>query len=156
MKSKMILYGCLSLLGGVIGGGLSQSLTSKAHAEWGQVVTAREFRLVDGNGRLVGQWTLSMEGTPALWLFDANGKARLNMALYGDGNPCLVLNDGDGATAKGVFRLAGEGKAPVLVLKNSGRDRIILGMDLPSGDNPGMVYFEKNGNRKDVFGNFKY
>lgn len=154
MKSKVILYGCLSLLGGIIGGGLSQGLTSKVHAEWGQVVTAREFRLVDGEGRLVGQWTLSREGTPALWLFDANGKARLNMGLYEDGNPGLVLNDSDGATAKGLFRLAGQGNAPVLVFKNGGRDRIILGMDLPTGDNPGMVYFEKSGNRKGVFGNY--
>ncbi len=48
MKSKMILFGCLSFLGGLIGGGLSQNLTSKAHADWGQVVTAQEFRLVDG------------------------------------------------------------------------------------------------------------
>jgi hypothetical protein len=156
MKSRTLFYGGLTFLGGVIGGFLSQGLAPMAHAEGGYVVTAREIRLVDGNGRLRGQWAFSTEGTPGLWLFDANGKNRLNLGLYADGNPSIVLNDIDGATAKGVFRLAGQGRAPVLVLKNAARDRIILGMDLPTGDDPAMVYFEKDGKRKDVFGNFRY
>lgn len=155
MKSNLSKAG-LILMGGFLGGLTSHLFSPTPVQAYGaqQVVQAKRFELVDDNGRLLATWGLTGEGSGGMWFFDKNGKARLNVGTYGDGHPMVVLLEPNG-NAKGLFRTAGAGNAPVVVLKNQGQDRVILGMDLPTGNQGGLMYIDEKGQRRDVFGKFQ-
>jgi hypothetical protein len=115
-------------------------------------LSASRFELVDARGRRQILMDTSSEGSPAVWFFDKNGKARLNVGLYGDDNAFLVLND-DHENAVGIFRTLGAASDPFLVMKAEGRDRIVMGLG-GVGHDPFLVYYDDNGAQHSVFGSW--
>ncbi len=99
-------------------------------------VMAEQFVLVDAHG--APRATLSLDdGSPALALSDANGRARAAIRLGADGAPSVVLYDAsgrrrlevalksDGATGLGLYNETGEGRAE-LVVSGSGAPSLSL------------------------------
>ncbi len=140
----------LSITSGFFGGLLTLLLLGATPLRE-KVISAEEFRLVDSNGKTKAQFTKSQEGSPALFFFDNDGHSRLEVGLYPDGLPMIILLD-EQHRAQGILRLAGGMKAPVLVFKSNGNDRMILGlsMDQPSQD-PFGIYYDSNGAKHDIF-----
>jgi hypothetical protein len=54
------------------------------------IVTAREFRLVDNNGKIKATMSTDREGNPGILLFDQSGNRRLQIDSYQD-VPSLML-----------------------------------------------------------------
>ncbi len=120
----------------------------------GEVLSARSLELVDVAGRRRILMALTDSGTPAIWFFDRNGKSRLNLGLYEDNNPFIVLNDAN-AQAVQILRTVGDKSAPVLVMKSKGQDRTVLGLNFGSAPDPFFVYYDAQGTKKTVYGNFQ-
>ncbi len=81
-----------------------------------EVLEAKEFRLIGGDGRVTAQLTSSAEGTPSLFFFDKVGKVRLNLGLYSDGTPGVILLS-DTQKSIGVLRMNPDGTKPIFVYK---------------------------------------
>lgn len=103
-----------------------------------------------------------MNGQPLQDLYGADGKLRLQFGTYGGsvsaaekGLPNFTMYDNSGKLRL-LFRLAGPNQAPVLILKDkSGRDRLILGLDLWDAKEPAfLVVFDENGRKHDIVGSF--
>ena len=102
------------------------------------VLTAREFQLIGPNGRMTAQLTTSQEGTPAFFLYDSSGKVKLNLAIYPDGAPGIILFDNHNQAAA-LLRLTDNNGHPVLVFKENGQDKMIVGLHNQSVIKPGNV-----------------
>ena len=142
------------LLGQWVAGYLPSSFASpKADsASVKQTISTRELEIVGADGRRQIVMGTSREGTPALWLFDKNGKARISVGLYEDGNAGIVLTD-DQERAVEIFRTVGGDSSPVLVMKAEGRDRIVMGL-APAKRDPFLVYYDAAGAKTRVFGDW--
>jgi hypothetical protein len=66
--------------------------------------------------------------------------------------PFVVLNDTE-QHAAGIFRLFSSHEAPVVVLKNQGRDRSIYGLN-PNTLEPFLVNYSGDGKKENVFGKY--
>jgi hypothetical protein len=120
-----------------------------------QVISASRVRLTDGSGKLRAELAMSGDGGPALFFFDSSGRNRLVLGLYSPAEgeyPFVVLND-TRQNAAGIFRLFGAREAPVVVLKNNGRDRSIYGLN-PNSSEPFLVNYSSDGKKSDVFGKY--
>src|SRR5260370_12447176 len=56
------------------------------------VVSTRTLEVVGADGRRQLVMGTGTEGSPGIWIYDRNGKARLSLRLYGDNNAAIVLN----------------------------------------------------------------
>ncbi len=119
-------------------------------ATQGDVLSTHMLEVVGADGRRQIVMGTSGEGSPGIWIFDRNGKARLSIGLYGDNNASVVLND-ESEQAVQIFRTVGERSAPVLVMKSQGRDRIVMGLNGASQD-PFLVLYGVDGAKQSVFG----
>jgi hypothetical protein len=61
---------------------------------------------------------------------------KLNLGIYADGAPTIVLFDNNNQAAA-LLRLADVNGRPVLVFKENGQDKIIIGLHSGSVINPG-------------------
>lgn len=93
----------------------------------GNEYNATSFNLVGPDGRVTAQLTSSVEGTPAIFFYDENHTVRLNLGIYPGGAPGVILMDKDG-NASAILRLDDDGKTPVLVFKEGGADKKIIGI----------------------------
>lgn len=143
-----------SALGMILGHQVADRwVTPVAHAESTPgVVSTREFELVDAQGRRQILMATSGEGSPGIWFFDKNGKARLSLGLYGDDNAFIVLSDAQDRAVQ-IFRTMGAESAPFLVMKAQGRDRIVLGLS-GKGQDPFLVYYDAQGRKQTAFGSW--
>jgi hypothetical protein len=149
-----VLASACSALGLLAGHWLSQHWSSIAEAQSvSNTLAAARFELVDAQGRQRILMGTSSEGSPAIWFFDKQGKARLNLGLYGDDNAFIVLND-DRERAVQIFRTMGANSAPYLVMKSEGRDRIVMGLSGPTQD-PFLVHYDPEGRMETVFGSYR-
>jgi hypothetical protein len=109
-----------AIMAGLVGGMVSVWLFDKgvAFARKGskekQVVTAEDFHLVDGSGRLRGALFVSAKGEPGFALFDKEGKDRILLMLNADGSAAIELHD-EAGESRARLALAKEGK-PTLSL----------------------------------------
>jgi hypothetical protein len=120
-----------------------------------QAIDAATIRLVDARGKVRAELAMSPDGGPALFFFDGAGRNRLVLGLYSPAEreaPFVVLND-PGERAAGIFRLFGSKEAPVVVLKNGGRDRSVYGLD-PQTLEPFLVNYAQDGKKDAVFGKY--
>lgn len=117
-----------------------------------RVVSAHALEVVGADGRRLILLGTSGEGSPAIWLFDKNGKARISIGLYGDNNAGVVLND-EHERAVQIFRTVGARSSPVLVMKSEGRDRIVMGLD-GAGQDPFFVLYDAAGVKQTIFGRY--
>ena len=163
--TKTYLAGMVSgFVGGLLGAyvlGLAQPASSaapiaasrSAAPQLQDTLSARRLRLVDAAGNPRAELALSQEGGPGLFFYDTQGRNRLVLGLYAPAEseyPFVVLNDTQ-QHAAGIFRLFGSYETPVIVLKNKGRDRSILGLN-PNSMEPFLTTFGNDGKKTDVFG----
>src|SRR6266581_6747839 len=148
----------LSAVGMILGHWLAAHLAwpaARAEAQPGStsragLLATHMLEVVGADGRRQIVMGTSGEGSPGIWIFDRNGKARLSIGLYGDNNASVVLND-EREQAVQIFRTVGEKSAPVLVMKSQGRDRIVMGLNGSSQD-PFLVLYGTDGSKQSVFG----
>lgn len=119
----------------------------------GRVVRASRIDLVDGSGRVRAQLGFSREGPPGLWLFDEKGTARLAMGLYADGTANFGLQDAKGRMIE-LMRSYAADEAPLLIFKNGGADKMILGLDPAGKPAPFLMSYEADGRRNVRFGEY--
>jgi hypothetical protein len=160
--SKTYVSGLASgFLGGILGAfvlahfgsGLGISPVLAAPAQ--DVLSASKIRLLDPTGRARAELAMSPDGGPALFFYDTKGRNRLVLGLYSPAEseyPFVVLNDTHNEAA-GIFRLFGGQETPVVVLKNKGADRSILGLN-PTSTEPFLVNYSSDRKKTAVFGTF--
>lgn len=161
MKSALSYVGVflVSALGMLLGNWLAPLLRLEIPDVWAQnvatfdVLSTRQFELMDTGGRRRGLISTGDRGAPGVWFFDQNGKARLNLGLYDDGNAYVVLND-ENEQAVELFRTVGDKQSPVLVLKSQGKDRIVMGLNFNGEQDPFLVHYDAQGKKTPVFGNY--
>lgn len=117
-----------------------------------KVVTASQFALVDTTGRVRAQLGFSSEGPPGLWILDEKGVARIAMGLYPDNTSHFGLQDKNGAMIQ-LMRSVGPSESPLLIFKNKGEDRMILGLNSSQTD-PFFVAYDKSNHKKTIFSGF--
>ena len=158
LSPKMVRMGrelMLVALGIAIGFGLRDTGPQRASAQGREapaLIAAQQVDIVDASNRRIITLGQSAEGSPGIWLFDRNGRARLNLGLYDDGNAAIVLND-DQERAVEIFRTVGPENNPVLVLKSEGKDRLVMGLTGATHD-PFFVIYDANGAKKTLFGSY--
>ena len=159
MRKHYVLGAFVGFLAGLAGtyvvSRIDGGAISLARAASQEVVSARRVQLVDSAGRTRAILAMSPDGGPGLFFYDTSGRNRLVLGLYGPAEseyPFVVLNDGQ-QRAAGIFRLYGGKEAPVVVLKNGGRDRSIYGLN-PSTTEPFLVNFSNEGGKTITFGNY--
>lgn len=119
---------------GFLGAGLFQLAYShlypaaNASSNLEKVVRASRIDLEDSSGKLRAQLGFSKEGPPGLWFMDQNGVARIAMGLYPDGTSHFGLQDKQGRMIQ-LMRSVGETEQPLLIFKNGGQDKMILGLN---------------------------
>jgi hypothetical protein len=115
----------IALAAGFLGGAAASLLTgadegfAAMKSKAAPVVTAGEFRLVDGSGNTRASLALGDGDRPRLDLYDDAGRMRAGLYLLADGSPRL-----------GLF-------------SEGGMHRVLLAM-LP-GDQAGLVFFHEDG-----------
>jgi hypothetical protein len=143
----------IAVLSGFLGAWLFQltrpEVSSEAFAAGAGPVAATRIDLVDSHGKLRAQFGFSKEGPPGLWFMDEKGVARIAMGLYPDGTSHFGLQDKDGNMIQ-LMRSIGASESPLLIFKNKGADRMILGLN--SNVDPSFVSYDKNGKKKTVQG----
>ena len=152
------------LVGGVVGAFLFTRLdhalntAPPAYAPMARrtdIVSANRIQLIDSRGKVRAEFALSADNGPGLFFYDSAGRNRLVLGLYSRAEgeaPSVVLNDAS-SQAAGIFRLFGPHDTPVVVLKNSGRDRSVFGLN-PSSTEPFLANYAADGKKSDVFGDY--
>lgn len=130
---------------GFLGGALSDRITGRpALAQEGapKAITAEEFRLVDGEGKLRAVLGLREDGMVSLTFNDQSGRKRASVAA-GDEGAAFVVGDEEGEKRMAVGYAEG---APVVILADTtGRDRIALTV---ADDIPGLVLKDEAGTER--------
>jgi hypothetical protein len=159
--SKTYVAGLMSgFLGGMMGAFVLAHLglpwispASAAPAQ--EMISASRIRMVDATGRTRAELAMSPDGGSGLFFYDSKGRNRLVLGLYSPAEseyPFVVLNDTHNEAA-GIFRLFGGQETPVVVLKNKGADRSILGLN-PASTEPFLVNYSTDRKKTAVFGSF--
>lgn len=149
----------IGMLAGFLGGLFTNALFSYAQSSQNSntTVASERFELVDNNGRVSGLWTSCGAGSPCINFMDENGILRLQLGLYNSpgeaGLPFITLNNERGEV-KALVRLFGGQAAPVVILKNKGQDRLVMGLDLQTSEQPFLATINGAGQKKMIFGNF--
>ena len=102
MKRDKITFILGLWIAALVGGAASQWISARAAlADDGLanpvIIEAREFRLVDAEGKVRGRFHFSEKGNPALSLLTPDGEPSLAMAVR-DTAPILLLMDAEGNT----------------------------------------------------------
>jgi len=101
-KAQFRILMLLTVISGLVGGGLSDLLFRGLAARAAQattapkVIEAQEFRVVDGAGKPRAELGADSNGAPYLCLLDAEGKRRAMLILFQDGRPQLSLIGAEG------------------------------------------------------------
>lgn len=140
----------LAMVFGFLGAGLFQFVQfhwgSEALAGNEKVISASGFDLVDKNGKLRAQLGFSKEGPPGFWIMDEKGIARVAMGLYPDGTSHFGLQDKKGLMIQ-LMRSLGNSEAPLLIFKNKGMDKMILGLNSTSLE-PSLISYDQAQKKK--------
>ncbi len=141
------------VLGHAAGSPLSSAAPRLSTTQLEDSVSVRRLRLIDETGKTRAELAFSQDGGPGLFFYDREGRNRLVLGLYAPTEseyPFVVLNDTH-HNAAGIFRLFGPRETPVVVLKNSGQDRSIYGLN-PRSTEPFLTTLGGDGRKIDVFG----
>jgi hypothetical protein len=155
LKSSLSTF-FLAAAGMMVGARLSHFADAwlpAAHAaETRDVLSTQGLELVDKDGRRQILIAMTDGGTPGVWFFDRQGKARLNLGIYDDGHAAVVLNDVNEQAVQ-IFRTVGAENRPVLVMKSGGRDRIVMGLNGAAAE-PFLVTYNEQGAKTTLFGSY--
>ncbi len=146
----------LSFVGSILGMWTYSKLEISAMPRAGAaspVIQASRIDLVDDGGKVRAQIGFGGERSPAIWFFDVNGKARMNLGLYGDGTAFVSLQDKRELSIQ-LLRSFGGNEMPLHIFKSSGSDQMIQGLN-PGGQNePFVMYYDKARKRNLDFGKY--
>lgn len=87
---RAILVGIVGLFGFLSGVAVTELREKQRRPRIPEVVEARHFRVVDENGTTRAELGMAF-GAPALFLYDAHGKARAWILLDRDGNARIMF-----------------------------------------------------------------
>ncbi len=152
----MMTLGVLAM--GFLGGVCSQIFLPSVVSAY-ENLRGERVDVTDSQGQVRGDFVGSAQGGGLIDLYGYDGNVRLQMAVYeaaGErGLPLVGLTDNN-QHLRLLFRLAGANESPVAIFKDSGgRDRIVMGLDLNHPDSePFLAYFDKDGGKHLVFGNY--
>jgi hypothetical protein len=122
------LAGSLALSGAII---LDPELV-RGLTDIGNEVRAHRFMLEDQEGNLRGLWHLDEEGAVRLSIHDADGHARMNLAVLKDGAPGISFAD---ETDRRRVVLGLQGSANLLFADHEGVSRVSVGLDASGAGN---------------------
>ena len=155
-KSGLVLL--LALFTGLFGGVVSDLLFSvrivsaeeeeKAASEIPEVITAREFRLVDKEGKLKAALHLSKDGLPALLLYDKD-RVTVRLEIAEDGSTQLVFLDGKGVSRTKIA-LSPEGLPCLGLYNQEGNLSAELALSGDNGGLPALRLRDKDGEPKAI------
>lgn len=145
MKRTALTAAVFGFLGAWLFQTVQIQLFGQAYASAEKVVSATRFDLVDSSGKLRAQLGMAKEGSPGFWIMDDKGIARIAMGLYPDGTSHIGLQDRNGAMIQ-LMRSFGSSEAPLLIFKNKGQDKMILGMN--NNIEPFFISFDKTQTKK--------
>ena len=129
------------------------SPVSSQAQSFSKTVTAQELRLLNAQGNLFGQWV--GKNANGLFLFDQSGRARIDIGLFADGRPTISLDD-ERHVPKALLKLEWDKNIPMFFMKEPiDRNRLIMALDLKNSEVPFLVLFDKNGQKKEIFGKFE-
>ncbi len=121
----------LTLVSGFLGGAASNLLlrgapaVAQAEGTVHEVVKAREFQLVDSDGKLRAALTVSPLGDATFSLYDPAGKGRAALVVFSDGGASLSLHGpaGEGRVWLKMF----DGRPRLTILDAEGNVRTVVG-----------------------------
>jgi hypothetical protein len=112
----------------------------------------------DSSGRVYARFKKEGDASAKLSFFNTQGQPLLEMGLDPSGHPEIrLISQKNNPNPKLVLRLAGSNESAQIVFRdNKSKDRMIMGLD-PSktSEDPFLVYFDKNGKKKTVFGEYQ-
>lgn len=128
----MLVPVVLVVAGAVAWGGFMEPV----QAQRGNVVRAKEFVVVDEQGKMRAGLGISSDGKPKLHFYDSEGKTRIGLGVSRSGAPALAMIDAQERVRFGF--LVQPGGIPALTMADSqGRTRV--GLVLHSNGSPGLV-----------------
>ncbi|MBY0413437.1 MAG: hypothetical protein K2Q18_04700 [Bdellovibrionales bacterium] len=148
MKNLKIIL--LGFLGALIFHIIDRQYAIGTTRQTNPILTASAINLVDNQGRLRGQYAISKEGSPGIWLMDDKGVPRLSMGVYPDGAAYMGLQDKNGQMIL-LARSVGSDEAPLLIFKTKGQDSMIMGLN-SKNKTPFLMNYDANHKRTHVFG----
>ncbi len=157
MKNKQLFYAfAMGILGAASFKIIEHMTLSTAMATSpNQVLTATTINLVDSKGKIRMQIGFAKEAeSPAIWLFDKKGVARLNLGLYEDETAFVGLQDKSGQMVQ-LLRSFGANEAPLHIYKNKGADKMIMGLNPGASLSPFVMYYDKSNQRTLQFGQYE-
>ncbi len=148
-KSQFRILMILTVVAGFLGGGLSNLLLrgTPALAQGGVqgVVQAKQFQVVDDQGRVLVLLAADDKGYGGVFVKDTAGTNRAHLGFGGD-DPGLWIDD-----AKGTNRVQLGGASNSLFLSNAaGKTNVTLGYDVKGY--PGLFMNDNSGTRRASIG----
>ncbi|HEY5649693.1 MAG TPA: hypothetical protein VIU33_09345 [Nitrospiria bacterium] len=139
LRRNWIFWG-LAAFFGLAGGMLSERISGGPEAlartleeNPGETSSAREFLLVDSDGKTLAAFHSPSKGTAALSFFDENGAARASLSLLNGRYPEFQMMDQEG-TRRFLIALDGDGNPFMALSDESGKSRI--GVRLTPAEEP--------------------
>ncbi|MBI2899508.1 MAG: hypothetical protein HYY17_04945 [Planctomycetes bacterium] len=98
-----------------------------------ETVKAKQFVLVDWNGKLKGVWACGKkDNLPCIAFLDDKENVRVTLAVTGDGSPALGFNDANGKARIGLAATK-EGSAAFTLMNSKGEVVAALGVENDEG-----------------------
>lgn len=94
----IVMLVCMLLLGEYA----LRYVSAQSPAAVPKIITAQEFRLVDGSGHIRSQMLVDADGSLRFKMMDKGGQSRIILALVKDGTAAFALNDASEANSFGV------------------------------------------------------
>lgn len=108
-----------------------------------QTITAHEFDVVDGSGRVRVRMTVLPSGEPKILLYDPQGKARVGMGVNASGGAVIGFADAQGNTRVGMGVLQ-SGMPDIRLYDSQGKPR--MEMEVVASDVPSITLLDGQGN----------
>jgi hypothetical protein len=108
-----------------------------------KVVTAQEFRLVDGEGKTRASMAVQADGSAGMVLLDKGGKRRAVLRLRPDGSPSLSLHDADGRN-RATLDMQADDSIGLILTNRDGKGG--AAMVVPPNGEAAAVLKDKDGN----------
>ena len=114
----------------------------------------RQLRILgaDGSPRVwLGE---SGEGSPGIWMTNAQKTAAMELGVHGNGFPYLLVSDG-AIRNFGLGRVDGVQASPILVFRSDDVVRMVFGLDMTEPQqSPFLVQYTADGRKHDVIGHY--
>lgn len=98
---------------------------------------AREFQVVDGNGRELVRLTNGPEG-PGLWMNDSGKRGGIQAGIHANGFPAVLVTDA-AIHNFGLGRVDGKNASPLLIFRANDEVRLLMGLSMTEPGSPAFL-----------------